>query len=146
MGSTAMAGITMTKTQMLAGGMMLAALALAQTASAQAVPVEAGVNGGSAVSLHLHPFLTPEELSMLRLVATNDQALSLFVTSRTGHAALAVSPDDGFVRDGAVVPSAVALGDLPDAEAARTAALAACDAARKAKTSCVVVLEVAPSS
>ncbi|RGP37786.1 hypothetical protein [Pseudotabrizicola alkalilacus] len=142
----------MGKTVMMKAGVLGAALvagaaiAQAQTqAETQVVPVETGVNGGSAVSLHLHPFLTPEELSTLRLVASNDQALSLFVTSRTGHAALAVSPDEGFVRDGSAVPSAVALGDLPDAEAARTAALAACDGARKAQTPCVVVLEVAPS-
>jgi len=114
-------------------------------AHAQSVPVEASTIGGSAVSLHVHPFLTEEELATLRLVASNDQALSLFVTSRTGHAALAVSPEEGFVRDGAPVPSAVALGDLPDAAAARTAALAACDAARKAAAPCVVVLEVAPA-
>lgn len=122
----------------------IATLIAASAAQAQTVPVETGVNGGSAVNLHLHPFLTPDELTTLRLVASNDQALSLFVTSRTGHAALAVSPEEGFVREGSAVPSAVALGDLPDAEAARTAALAACDSVRKAKTPCVVVLEVAP--
>ncbi|MFN4153618.1 MAG: hypothetical protein ACK4HF_03100 [Paracoccaceae bacterium] len=130
---------------MMKAGLVACGLMLAGMAQAQTVPVETGVNGGSEVSLHLHPFLTPEELATLRLVASNDQALSLFVTSRTGHAALAVSPDEGFVRDGSPVPSAIALGDLPDAQAARTAALAACDKARKARLSCVVVLEVAPS-
>ncbi|MFN7224388.1 MAG: hypothetical protein ACK4MS_10255 [Paracoccaceae bacterium] len=109
------------------------------------VAVETGVNNGSAVSLYLHPFLTPEELATLRLVASNDQALSLFVTSRTGHAALAAAPGEGFVRDGKPVASAVALGNLPDAAAARSAALDACNKARRATTPCVVVLEVAPS-
>jgi hypothetical protein len=125
---------------------MIAVLGLGAAAQAQtpAVPVEVSTNAGSAVTLHLHPFLAADELATLRVVATNDQALSLFVASRTGHAALAVSPDEGFIRDGALVPSATALTDLPDADAARTAALAACDAARKAATPCVVVLEVSP--
>lgn len=114
---------------------------LAQTTE---VPVEVSTNAGSSVTLHLHPFLAEDELATLRVVATNDQALSLFVASRTGHAALAVAPDEGFIRDGAPVPSAIALTDLPDADAARSAALAACDAARKAATPCVVVLEVSP--
>lgn len=118
-----------------------ATAALAQTA---AVPVEVSTIAGSAVTLHLHPFLAPDELATLRVVATNDQALSLFVASRTGFAALAVSPDEGFIRDGAPVPSATALTDLPDPQAARTAALAACDAARQTATPCVVVLEVSP--
>ncbi|WP_146036492.1 hypothetical protein [Pseudotabrizicola formosa] len=137
MGSTAM-----TKAGILAGGLVVAGM----MAQAQVpVPVEAGVNAGSAVNLHLHPFLTAEELATLRLVATNEQALALFVTSRAGHAALAVSPQDGFVRNGAPVPSAVALGDLPDAAAARAAALAACDQARVGQEPCVVVLEVSPA-
>ena len=142
MGGTAALVIT----GVLAGSMIAALFGTVQPVFAQdAVPVESGVNGGSAVTLHVHPFLTPEELATLRLVATNDQALSLFVTSRKGHAALAVSPDEGFVRDGKPVASAVALGDLPDVEAARTAALDACDKARKAKAGCVVVLEVGPA-
>jgi hypothetical protein len=134
--------MTVKRAGILAAG--LAALLCAPVAMAQSVSVESAVNSGSAVSLHLHPFLTTDELATLRLVATNEQALSLFVTSRAGHAAMALSPDEGFVRDGKPVPSAVALGDLPSPEAARTAALAACDKARKALAACVVVLEVAP--
>lgn len=129
-----------TKAVVFAASLMGAAMAQSQT-----VPVETGVNGGSAVTLHLHPFLTEEELATLRLVASNEQALSLFVTSRTGHAALAIAPDEGFVRNGTPVPSAVALGDLPDAGAARSAALEACDKARKGGAPCVVVLDVAPA-
>jgi hypothetical protein len=125
-------------------GFLALTLAGASGGGAQTVAVETSVNGGSSVTLHLHPFLMPEELATLRLVATNDQALSLFVTSRTGHAALAVSPEEGFVREGKPAASAVALSDLPDAESARAAVLAGCDAARKAASPCVVVLEVAP--
>ena len=135
----------MTSTAMMGFGVLLCGLLAGTVAQAQTVPTEAGVNGGSAVSLHLHPFLTAEELATLRLVASNDQALSLFVTSRTGHAALAMAPAEGFVRDAKPVASAVALGDLPDAATARTAALAACNKARKAGSPCVVVLEVAPA-
>lgn len=111
----------------------------------EAVASEVSVNGASSVTLYLHPFLTEEELSTLRLVATNDQALSLFVTSRAGHAALAASPDDGFVRDGKPAASAIALADLPDADAAGKAAIEACDKLRKGAAPCVVLLQVAPS-
>lgn len=135
----------MTSMAMTGFGILVCGLMAGAMAQAQSVPVEAGVNGGSAVSLQLHPFLTPEEVSTLRLVASNDQALSLFVTSRSGHAALAMAPAEGFVRDGKPVASAIAIGDQPDAATARTAALAACDKARKAKSPCVVVLEVAPA-
>ncbi len=110
-----------------------------------AVPTEVGVNGLSAVTLHLQPFLTEEELTTLRLVASNDQALGLFVADRKGFAAMAASPEDGFVRGGAPVKSAVALADFPNAAAASTEALAACDALRIGPSPCVVVLEVAPA-
>ena len=100
---------------------------------------------GSVVTLHLHPFLTPEELVTLRVVATNEQALSLFVTSRTGHAALAISESDGFIRDGKPAASAIALADFETAQAAREAAIAACDTARQGTENCVVVLEVGPA-
>lgn len=123
-------------------GLVTATMSLAQ----EAVPVESGVNGTMTVTLHLHPFLTPEEVSTLRLVLTNDQALALFVPQTSGYAAFAVSPDDGFVRDAAVVASAQALADLPDAQAARDAAIAACDALRTGAAPCVVVLDIAPVS
>ena len=108
------------------------------------VAVETGINGASTVTLYLHPFLTPEELATLRLVLTNSDALDLFVPQRTGFAALGVSPEDGFIRDAALVPSAQALGELPDADSARSAATTACDAARKGVLPCVVVLDIAP--
>ncbi|MCF8486750.1 MAG: hypothetical protein K9G71_16210 [Rhodobacteraceae bacterium] len=100
---------------------------------------------GSMVTLYLLPFLTDEELATLRVVATNEQALSLFVTSRTGHAALAISESDGFIRDGKPAASAIALADFETAQAAREAAIAACDTARQGTENCVVVLEVGPA-
>jgi len=138
----------MGKAILAAAMMLLATAAIAQDAAptetvpASIVPTEAGENGTSTVTLHLHPFLTPEELAVLRLVLTNDEALGLFVPERTGFAALAVSPEDGFVREAVVVPSAQALGEMPDADLARTAALAACDALRKGTSPCVVVLDI----
>ena len=72
-----------------------------------------------------------EELATLRVVGSNEEALKLFVVSDKGHAAIAVSPDEGFIRDSAPVPSAIAVADLPDAETATAEALKACDAARK---------------
>jgi hypothetical protein len=124
---------------------VVAALTTAGVVAQEAPAVETALNGSVSVSLHLHPFLTDEELATLRLVLTNDQALDLFLPKRTGFATLAMSPEDGFVRDGGLVPSAQALADLPDANAARTAATSACDALRKGASPCVVVLDIAPS-
>lgn len=122
-------------------------LMLATGAGAQdAVPTETGVNGVSSVTLHVQPFLTEEELTTLRIVLTNEQALALFVPDSTGFAAMAAAPDDGFIRDGAAVKSAVALAGFADADAAATAALAACDGARTGETPCVVVLDIAPAA
>ncbi|MFN3293792.1 MAG: hypothetical protein ACK4S2_10110 [Gemmobacter sp.] len=111
---------------------------------AQSVPTEVQRLGPAQVTLHLHPFLTPEEQATLRLVASNEQALALFVPRPGRHAAIAVAPDEGFIRAGQPVASATAMSDLPDAEAARAAALQGCEGARKQGAACVVVLEVAP--
>lgn len=115
---------------------------------AQEVPVETAKLGKSNVTLHVHPFLTEEELATLRLVMTNKDALAVFVPGKPGSfAAMAMAPDEGFIRDGAPVVSAMALADFADAATAAAEAMAACDAARKAKSkaSCVVVLEVGPA-
>jgi hypothetical protein len=127
--------------KLLLGAMLVAA----SPVIAQTVPVETSTLGTSAITLHLHPFLTEEELTTLRLVMTNEQALAIFVPGTLGHAALAVSPDDGFIRVGAPMGSATAVADLPDAEAAATAALAGCDAAKQGEAPCVLVLEIAPA-
>lgn len=117
----------------------------AGAAAAQEVPTEVSKLGRQQVTLHLHPFLSPEELATLRVVATNEEALKLFVTRPGRHSAVAVAPDEGFIREGQPVASASALSDLPNADAARTAALTTCDAARGKGAQCVVVLEVAPA-
>jgi hypothetical protein len=108
--------------------------------------VETGTIEGAKVTIHTWAFLTEEELAALRLVLVNKDALALFVPAdgKGGYAALAVSPDDGFIRDGALAPSASAIAGLATVEEAATAALEACDAARKGKEKCAVVLEVAP--
>ena len=122
----------------------LAVLAAAGVAHAADVPVETAENGAHAVTLHLHAFLSPEELATLRLVMSNEQALAIFVPAKDGFAAMAVSPDDGFIRDGKPVPSAMALAGIETAEAASAEAIKACDAARKGKAPCVLVLAVGP--
>jgi hypothetical protein len=128
------------------GGTIGAVFGTSRAALAQTAPAtEVARLGDSVITLHLHDFLTPEELTTLRLVASNDQALSLFVPNRKGYAAIAVSPNEGFIRDGAPVASAKALAELPDAAGAKSAALEACNAARSAKADCVIVLEVAPA-
>lgn len=125
---------------MLGLGLML----VAGAAVAQDVPVEVAVLKGQQVTIHLQPFLNEEELAMLRLVQTNKQALGLFVTSSGGYAAMAAAPDEGLVRNGGFPPSAIAIGDLPDAAAAAAAALAACEDKRQGGEPCVIVLEVGP--
>jgi hypothetical protein len=121
--------------------MMMAGAALAQS-----VPVERAALATSSVTLHQHAFLTEEEITTLRFVLTSEEALALFVPRKGGFAALAVSPDEGFIRGGVPVKSAVAVGDLPDAGAARAAATKACEAAKKGSKPCVIVLEIAPAS
>lgn len=118
----------------------------AGAACAQDAPTEVATLGTSTVTLHVHSFLTEEELTVLRLIGTSEEALGLFVVSPNGHAAIAVSPDEGFIREGAPVASAIAVADLPDAEAAKADALKACDAARTAAAACVILLQVSPAS
>jgi hypothetical protein len=129
-------------------GWALAGGVLGGAVLAQDVPVEVSVLDASEVSLHLYPFLKTDELATLRLVATNRDALSVFVPAKDASrfAALALSPADGFLQDGAPAATAVALSDFPDAQAAATAALGACDTKRDPATApCVVVLEVGPA-
>ncbi|WP_054009055.1 hypothetical protein [Cypionkella psychrotolerans] len=121
------------------------ALGLATAGAAEAVKTETGVLGSSSITLHLQPFLTEAEVSTLRVVMTNPDALAIFVPdSSKGFAALAVSPDDGFLPAGAPAASAQAIGGLPDAASAAKDALAACDKLRKGEAACVLVLEIAP--
>ena len=129
-------------------GWVLASVLIGGAAMAEDVAVEVSVLDASQVTLHLFPFLKDDDLRTLRLVATNRDALSVFVPSKdaTHFAALALSPADGFLLDGAPAPTAVAQSDFPDAQAAATATLAACDAKRDPATApCVVVLEVGPA-
>ena len=127
--------------------MFAAAVVMVATGAAaqDGVATEVTTLGASQVTLHLHDFLGEDELKVLRLVAKDANALALFVPAGEGFAAMAASPDDGFIRDGAPVSSAVALSGLADAATAQTDALAACEAARKGAAACVLVLEIAPA-
>lgn len=136
--------ITQLKAAALALGGAVAALGMAQSAQAADLPIETAVNGTSVVSLHLHPFLAADEIATLRLVASNPQALELFVKTNSGFSALAAAPEEGFIRNGKPVSSAVALADLPDMASARGEALKSCNSIKKTKTPCVIVLDVAP--
>jgi hypothetical protein len=125
---------------------LVGALALGAVtgASAQAPTGEQYTLDGVDVAVLIHDFLTEDEVMMLRLVGQNRDALSLFVPEGDGFAALAVAPDEGFVRDGMPVESATAISGLPDLESARASALEACNAARTGGVDCQVVLEIAP--
>ncbi len=121
------------------GGFGLADRARAELAT------ETTVLGGSQITLTLPDFLNEQEVQTLRLVATNEQALSLFVPSNNGFAAIAIAPADGFIRDGQPVASAIAMAELASAEDARAKVLEACDKAKSGGDPCVVVLEVGPN-
>jgi hypothetical protein len=132
----------------LTGLAVVLALAGAGGVAAQdEVPVETARLGKSQVTLTRHAFLTEQEVTTLHLVMSNRQALSVFVPGKPdAYSALAVSPDEGFIREGKPVASAVAVADLPDADTARLNAVEACDKARNPKHApCVVVLEVGPA-
>ncbi len=120
-----------------------AQVSTAQVATAE-VEKETSVIADFTITLYLHDFLTKDDLTTLRLVASDKNALALFVPAGGGFAALAASPEDGFTREGMPATSAVAISGLPDAATAATQAIAACQAASKAKAACVILLEVAP--
>ncbi len=124
---------------------LIAGMAQAQQVMAGEVPVEVSKLAGQQITLHVYPFLSELDLKTLRLVATNKQALQLFITTK-GYSAIAVSPDEGFAPGGAPAPSAVAIGDFADAATAAAEAVKGCDAKRKGKAPCVVVLEVGPAA
>lgn len=124
---------------------LLAAAGLLSPVTALAdAPVETFVQGGTTITLHLHPFLNDEEVTILRVVGENPDALSVFVGAAGGFGAMAIAPEEGFVRDGIPVDSAAAVAALPDLDQARAAALTQCNAARQGGSGCVVVLEIAP--
>ena len=121
---------------------ILAGALAAGTAQAEVV-VETTTDKGVTVTLTLHPFLTDAEVATLRVVATNADARALFIPQGKGFAALAVAPDEGFVRNSVPVESATAIGGAADAAAAEAEARADCDRKRKGGAACVTVLEVA---
>ncbi len=124
---------------------IMPALALVWVATAvPAQEVERYALQGASVTVILHPFLTEEETATLRVIGQSTDALALFVPEGGRFAALAVAPAEGFIRDGMPVDSAVAIGDLPDLEQARTAALDECNAARNGGDDCQIVLEISP--
>jgi hypothetical protein len=125
---------------------LTAVMAFGAVSAKAEVTKEVTTLGTSSVTLYPQPFLDATELATLRLVATNKEALALFVPSSAGYAALAAAPGEGFIKDNKPVASAIALSDLPDAATAAKNALAACDAARKSKEACVLLLEVGPKN
>lgn len=124
-------------------GLVLAGILAAGMAPAQEVEVETAELDGTLITLHLHPFLKEDEVAMLRMVAASKEALSLFVPEGEGFAALAVSPREGFIRDGVPVPSAQALGGAETAILAAEGAEAECTRLKKRGPDCVTILEVA---
>ncbi len=126
----------------------LVGLMFAGLASAGDVPVEVSKLDGSQIKLHVYPFLKADDLKTLRVVATNSQALQVFVPGNKAHySALSLAPADGFLTDGVPAATAIALSDLPDAATAAKKTKAACDAKRGKKGKpCVTVLEIGPAS
>ncbi|MGY6633308.1 MAG: hypothetical protein ACXIU8_06135 [Alkalilacustris sp.] len=112
--------------------------------TAAAAQVQQFRHDGAEVTLHLHDFLSAEDRALLEVVASTPEGLAVLLGDGGGHAAIALAPADGMMRDGRPSASASAVGQLPDAAAARTRALDTCNAARSGGAACVVVLEVAP--
>lgn len=119
--------------------------ALAKPGAAQ-TPPEAEVFDldRSRIIVYPHEFLDDSELAILRSVGQDRNVLAFFMGSQAGHGAIAVAPDQGFIRDGMPAPGATALAQLPDPATARHAALDLCAAERDNDAPCVVVLEVIP--
>ena len=124
------------------GASVVATVAFAGASLAQQATVESYQLDGVEVQVIVHPFLTEEEVATLRLVGQNRDALGLFIAEGTGYSALAIAPDEGFIRNGVPIASAMALSGLETAEAARQAATQACDEARQGGQPCAIVLEV----
>jgi hypothetical protein len=122
---------------------LVAATMMAAPARAEVV-TETATLGEYNVTMYVQPFLTEDDLSILRLVLTSQDALALFVPQANGFAAMAASPDDGFVKDGVPSASVVALGGLPDAATAAANAVDGCQKAKQGAADCVVILEIAP--
>jgi hypothetical protein len=119
--------------------------ALLGSAAQAEVGVESAVLGNYTITLHLHPFLTADDLSILRYVLTSEDGLALFVPQGAeGFAAMAASPEDGFMKGAEPATSVMALAGLPDAQTAAKDAIAGCQAATVAPSACVVVLDIAP--
>lgn len=119
-------------------------LALGGASMAVAQEVERNQLGNLNVDLHVHSFLSEEELMTLRIVTQSAETLAVLVPEGSTIAALAVAPDEGFIRDGMPVESATAIRDLPSLAQAREDAVQACNAARSGGAECVVILEVSP--
>ena len=126
-------------------GMIFAALGLTSPAQAQ-IATEVSELQGYTITLHLHDFLSPDDIEVLRFVAKSKEGLAMFVPGQGGFAAMAVSPKEGFTQAGLPVTSAAARSGLSDAETAATEAVKACQVAAKAPDPCMVILEVAPKS
>lgn len=108
------------------------------------VATETATLGDFAITLHIQPFLSEEDLGILRMIATSTDALALFVPDAQGFSAMAASPDEGFVKDGVPAASVMALGGLVDAQTAARDAIAGCQAAAQTPTPCALLLEIAP--
>ncbi len=134
--------------RILAATMILAAAPAgpgwATGALAQSVPTEVTRTAGAEITVHLHPFLTDEDRATLQVIAATPAALEALLGESGGHAAIALAPEEGLMRDGVPADSAIAVGQLRDAAAARREALEGCDAVRRSNSACVIVLEVTP--
>jgi hypothetical protein len=108
------------------------------------VATETMTLGDFSITLHLQPFLTEDDLGILRMIATSADALALFVPDAKGFSAMAASPDEGFVTGGMPAASVMAMGGLADAPTAARDAIAGCQKAAQTPTPCALLLEIAP--
>ena len=124
--------------------LLLAASLAALPALVAAQQTQTFTHDAAEVRLTLPDTLSEEDRSLLEIIAATPDVLATMLDTAAGHAAIALAPAEGMIRDGVPPESATALGGLPNADAARREALRMCEAARRDGPACVVVLEVAP--
>jgi hypothetical protein len=122
---------------------VILALGLAAGAArADLPPLKTAETPDVTISIWTYLSLEDEEVALLNTFLGQPSLLQGWLPL-TGYGALAIAPDEGLWRQGARVPSAVAVGGMTSYEAASVAALAGCNALRQTAQPCLVVLQVA---
>lgn len=118
------------------GGILAAILAVGVV---QAAGAEVLTGKATKKLLYSSDALAVQVMKQAFLTTDQEQILGSVATQQPYYGAIAVSPDEGLMSE-----ATIAAADYHSVEAATVAALAGCDAARKAETACVIVAVVRP--